>query len=140
MDASATSTIEPLLDGLAERIARRDLPPADTTANPAAPEQMMRRLMTALKTLVPHRNYRGHLAEARMLYHFMEHETRTAAELAHAAGLERVAGSHAHTGLVRAGLLQWSQQGPRRLYRLSRWGEDWLLAIGRCEAVPERPA
>lgn len=51
-----------------------------------------------------------------------------------------MAGSRAHTALVTAGLLSWQRIGPRRVFRLTRWGEDWLLAVGRCEVPPQRPA
>ena len=138
MSASLPTTTEPLLDGLAERIARRDLPPVRPLINPFAPEQVMERLLATLRPLVPGRNERGRLSQARMLYRFLEHEGQTAADLARAAGIERVAGSIAHTGLVRAGLLRWAYEGPHRVYRLTRWGEDWLLAVGRAEAVPPR--
>ncbi|WP_046243699.1 hypothetical protein [Hymenobacter terrenus] len=139
MPPPPNATIEPLLDGLANRIARRDLPPVLPNVNPFAPEQVLLRLLAALAPLVPGRNYRGRLSQARMLYRFFEHEAQTAADLATAAGIERVAGSHAHTGLVRVGLLRWAYEGPRRTFRLTRWGEEWLLAVGRCEAVPARP-
>ena len=130
---------KPLLDGLAERIARRDLPPVPAGADPLAPEQVMARLLTTLAPLVPDRNSRGRVGQARMLYCFFGHEGQTAADLARAAGLARVAGSHTHTGLVRAGFLRWAYEGPRRVFRLTRWGEDWLLAVGRCEVPPARP-
>ena len=95
--------------------------------------------MAALEPLVPHSNGRGNDTQARMMTCFLHHETQTAANLAAAASIERVAGSRAHTALVNAGLLTWQRIGPRRQYRLSRWGEDWLLAIGRCEVPPARP-
>ncbi|GAB3577284.1 hypothetical protein [Hymenobacter daeguensis] len=129
---------EALLSGLAERIARRDQP-ALTQADSYAPEQVMQRLLVALAPLVPGRNQRGRTVQARMLYRFFAHEALTARNLADAANVERVAGGRATTGLVRAGLLRWAYEGPRRIYRLTRWGEDWLLAIGRCEVPPARP-
>lgn len=140
MDTPAKRTIEPLLVDLAERIARRDLPPVIVYTDPYDPEQFVQRLVAALRPLVPHGNERGRAGQARMLYLFMQHETRTAAHLADAAGVERVAGSRAHSGLLRAGLLAWTRIGPRRIFRLTRWGEDWLLAVGRCEVPPVRPA
>jgi hypothetical protein len=137
MKKPVAASIEPLLDGLADRIARRDLPPP--VADPYAPTQVMKRLLAALKLLQPERNRRGRLSQARMLYQYLEHEARTAAALAQAAGIGRVAGGRAHSGLVEAGLLRWAYEGPRRVYRLTRWGEDWLLALGRNERLPERP-
>ena len=139
MSTPATATIAPLLDGLAERIARRDVPPVLANIDPNDPAQFVERLVTALRPLVPHRNGRGHYSQALMLYRFLQHETQTGYELAAAAGIERVAGSRAHTALVEAGLLAWQRIGPRRIYRLTRWGEDWLLAVGRCEVPPARP-
>ena len=139
MPTPAPRTIEPLLDSLAERIARRDLPPVVIYTNPNDPEQFHQRLMAALEPLVPHSNGRGNYTQARMMGLFLHHETRTGYQLAEAASIERVAGSRAHTALVNAGLLTWTRIGPRRIFRLSRWGEDWLLAIGRCEVPPARP-
>ena len=140
MKTPSSASAAPLLDGLAARIARRDLPPVPPGADPLAPEQVFARLLATLPPLLPGRNARGHLAQARMLYRFFAHEALTAADLAAAARVARVAGSHGHTGLVRAGLLRWAYEGPRRTFRLTRWGEDWLLAVGRCEVPPERPA
>ena len=135
----AKRTIEPLLDGLAERIARRDLPPVVVYADPNDPEQFHQRLMAALAPLVPHSNGRGNDTQARMMGRFLGHETQTGYEMAAAASIGRVAGSRAHTALVAAGLLTWTRIGPRRVFRLTRWGEDWLLAVGRCEVPPARP-
>ena len=140
MATPAKRTIEPLLDGLAERIARRDAPPVVIYTDPFAPEQFHQRLMVALEPLVPHSNGRGNDTQARMMTRFLRQEIQTAADLADSASIERVAGSRAHTALVNVGLLTWQRIGPRRVYRLTRWGEDWLLAVGRCEVPPERPA
>ena len=139
MDTPAKRTIEPLLEGLAGRIARRDAPPVITYSDPYEPGQFHQRLMAALEPLVPHSNGRGNDTQARMMTRFLRHETQTAADLADSASIERVAGSRAHNALVAVGLLTWERIGPRRQYRLSRWGEDWLLAIGRCEVPPARP-
>ena len=132
-------TVEPILDDFAARIARRDLPPAANDANRFEPAQVLRRIGEALGPLLPGRNGAGRASQARMLYQFLTHEAQTATELARAAGLGRLAGSQNHHGLVGAGLLRWAYEGPRRVYRLTRWGEDWLLAIGRCEVPPARP-
>jgi hypothetical protein len=140
MKSPALPTIEPLLDTLADRIARRDLPPVIVYTDPLAPAQVRQRLAHQLAPLTPRRNDRGREGLARMLYQFLEHETRTGAQLADAAGVARVAGSRAHGALVEAGLLAWRRIGPRRVFRLTRWGEDWLLAVGRNEVPPARPA
>lgn len=140
MATPAKRTIEPLLDGLAKRIAQRDVPPVVAYTDPNDPVQFHQRLMAALEPLVTHSNGRGNNTQARMMGCFLRHETQTAADLAAAAGIERVAGSRAHTALVNAGLLTWQRVGPRRQYRLTRWAEDWLLAVGRCEVPPVRPA
>ncbi len=136
----SSPTAEPLLEALAARIAGRDLHPDATAPNRFEPAQVLLRLADALAPLLPGRNHRGRLGQARMLYCFMAHATQTAAQLAAAAGIGRVAGSHAHNGLLRAGLLRGARQGPGNVYRLSRWGEDWLLALGRAEVPPARPA
>jgi hypothetical protein len=78
----------------------------------------MHRLLTALAPLVPGRNQRGRIVQAQMLYRFFAHEALTARNLADAANVERVAGGRATAGLVHAGLLQWTYEGPRRVYRL----------------------
>jgi hypothetical protein len=134
----AKRTIEPLPDALAGRIAGRDLPPVVVYSDPNDPEQFVQRLVEALRPWLLHGNERGRLGRARMLYCFMANETQTGAHLAAAAGVERGAGSRAHTALVQAGLLAWTRIGPRRVFRLTRWGEDWLLAVGRCEVPPGR--
>ena len=139
MPVSATPTVEPLLEALAGRIARRDLPPVVVYTDPFTPAQTLRRLADALAPLL-RSNVRGCESRARMLYRFLQHETQTTADLGAATGLERVAVSRATTALEQAGLLVWARVGPRHVYRLSRWGEDWLLAVGRCEPPPERPA
>ena len=139
MPKPSKRTVEPLLDDLAERIARRDLPPVVVYTDPYDPAQFHQRLMAALEPLVPHSNGRGNDTQARMMTCFLRYQTQTAADLAAAASIERVAGSRAHTALVNAGLLTWERIGPRRQYRLSRWGEDWLLAVGRCEVPPAPP-
>ncbi len=139
MTTPAKRTVEPLLDGLAERIVRRDLPPVVIYTDPYDPGQFHQRLMAALEPLVPHSNGRGNDTQARMMTCFLRHETQTAADLAASASIERVAGSRAHTALVTVGLLAWTRIGPRRVFRLTRWGEDWLLAVGRCEVPPARP-
>ena len=139
MKQSVVTTVEPLLEGLAARIARRDLPPAAAYANRFEPAQVLRRLDDYLAALLPGRNRLSRASRVRMLYQFMQHEAQTARDLARAAGVARVAGSRAHAELVGIGLLRGAYEGPRRVYRLSRWGEDWLLAIGRCEVPPTRP-
>jgi hypothetical protein len=140
MDSTSRPTAEPLLDDFAARVARRDQPPPLTGPNPFEPAQVRQRIASALAPLLPHSNARGRAGQAWMLYAFLQQEALTAGELAGYAGIQRVAGSHAHTALVQAGLLRWAYEGPRRRFRLTRYGEDWLLAVGKGEAVPARPA
>ena len=140
MKKPVVTTVEPLLEDLAARIARRDLPPAAADANRFEPAQVLRRLDGYLAVLLPGRNRLSRASRARMLYQFMQHEAQTARDLARAAGVARVAGSRAHAELVHIGLLRGAYEGPRRVYRLTRWGEDWLLAVGRCEVPPARVA
>ena len=138
MNQPPPPTAEPLLEDLAARIARRDLPPAVKEVNGFEPAQVLRRLADALAPLLPDRNAQGRSSQARMLYHLMQHEAQTAAELARAAGLARLAGSQSHHGLVRAGLLHGARLGRGRTFRLTRWGEEWVLATGRGEVPPTR--
>jgi hypothetical protein len=78
--ATPKRTIEPLLDGLAGRIARRDVPPVVVYSDPNDPAQFHQRLMAALAPLVPHSNGRGNDTQARMMGLFLHHETRTGYE------------------------------------------------------------
>lgn len=139
MKKPALTTIEPLLTDLEARIARRDAPPEAADPHRFAPERVRQRLADYLQPLVPDRNARGRDSQALMLFAFLQQDSLSAAALAAAAGLGRIAGSHAHSSLLRAGLLTWTQAGPRRQFRLTRWGEDWLLAVARCEVPPVRP-
>ena len=102
---------------------------------------MRARLAAALAPLAPRRNRRGREMLAAMCHAFVEHEALTAAELHAAAGVERIAGGRALGELVRIGLLRWAYEGGRRRrFRLTRYGEDWLLALARCETPPAPPA
>ena len=129
------------IDGLAERIARRDVPVAERNPHRFEPAWVRARLAAALAPLAPRRNRRGRDMLAAMCHAFVEHEALTAAELGAAAGVERIAGGRALGELVRIGLLSRAYEGGRRRrYRLTRFGEDWLLALARCETPPPPPA
>ncbi|TGE21411.1 hypothetical protein E5K00_14070 [Hymenobacter aquaticus] len=123
---------------LEARIARRGQPPP-ADEHTFTPQRTLQRLEAELARLLPERNSRGRHTQARMLYAFLTHEARTAPQLAALGGVGRVAGSWAHGGLVRAGLLHYQQQGRWRQYRLTRFGEDWLLAVARNETPPAAP-
>jgi len=125
---------------LAARVARRDLPPDSTPApDTFTPLRTLERIVYHLTRLLPGRNRRGLATQARMCYAFLTHETLTPPELAAAGQVARGAGSYAHSGLVRAGLLAFAQHDGHRHYRLTRFGEDWLLAVARNEAPPAAP-
>jgi hypothetical protein len=119
----------------AARIARRNLPP---TPAPDAftPARTVERLAAHLAELLPTRNRRGLLTHGRLCCAFLTHETRTAAQLAAAGGVGRAAGRYAHGSLVRAGLLSYTWLDRQRQYGLTRFGEDWLLAVARNETPP----
>ena len=138
MSTSPISAPDELVGHLAARVARRDQPPPPDE-HTFTPDRVRQRLEDTLAALVPGRNARGRATQAHMCYVFLEREACTAAQLAAGAGVGRVAGSHAHTGLVRAGLLRFAYEGPRRVFRLTRFGEDWLLAVARNEHPPVAP-
>ena len=139
-ETPASPPAAPLLEALAARIARRDLPPDAADPRRFEPDHIRQRLDAALAALVPDANSRGRAALVHMCYAYVAAEALTAAQLAGAAGLGRLAGSRAHRRLLAVGLLRGGFEGGLRHYRLSRWGEDWLLALGRCEVPPPRPA
>lgn len=129
------ATPDELVRQLEARIARRDLPPVPAP-DTFTPERTVERLAAHLSALLPARNRRGLLTQARMCYAFLAHETRTPPQLAAAGGVSRVAGSYAHGRLVSCGLLTGSWLNRQRQFRLTRFGEDWLLAVVRNETPP----
>jgi DNA-binding transcriptional ArsR family regulator len=140
-DTPAALTGNAAIDQLAERIARRDTPPELRNPHRFEPPWVRARLAAALAELLPARNSRGLAIRAAMCQGFIEHEALTAAELAAAAGVERIAAGRALADLGAVGLLRSAYEGgKRRRYRLTRFGEDWLLALARCETPPAPPA
>ncbi|GAB3829325.1 helix-turn-helix domain-containing protein [Hymenobacter jeollabukensis] len=136
----AEPTGVPVIDALAERIARRDQPRDTTDPRRFEPDRIRARIAEALRPLVPGRNSRGYGTMSHICYAFVEREASTTAQLAAAAGVQRIAAGHALGSLVRAGVLRWANVGTHRYYRLTRFGEDWLLALARCETPPAAPA
>ncbi|RAK67995.1 hypothetical protein DLM85_08105 [Hymenobacter edaphi] len=127
------------IDDLAARIARRDQPREQLDPLRFTPERIRARVAAALPALAPGSNVRGYATMSRMCYAFVEQEEATAAQLAALGGVQRLAAGQALGALVRGGLLRWHYAGPRRRYRLTRFGEDWLLALARCEVPPAPP-
>lgn len=136
--SSPVPTLDELVGQLEARIARRDLPPVPAP-DTFTPERTAERLAAHLGTLLPARNRRGLATQARMYLAFLAHEIRTPAQLAAAGGVGRVAGSYAHNRLMSCGLLTYSWLNRQRQFRLTRFGEDFLLAVARNENPPTAP-
>ncbi|RTQ47149.1 hypothetical protein EJV47_19825 [Hymenobacter gummosus] len=140
-DTLPTLAGQAAIDRLAERIALRDTPPELRNPHRYEPPWVRARLAGALTTLLPGRNSRGLAIRAAMCHAFVEREALTAAELAAVAGVQRLAAGRALADLGEVGLLRAAYKGgKRRRYRLTRFGEDWLLALARCETPPLAPA
>jgi|GEM_PF-1248960 len=122
----------------AERLARRDAPVPPDPAR-FEPARVLDRLQRALQLLTQMRLYKGRLTLARMCYAFLEVPELSGAALQQAAGIGDIAGSRARTRLERAGLLQHYYPGSQRRYRLTRFGEDWLLAVAQ-DTKPPAPS
>lgn len=137
--ATTPASAEPLLEDFAARLARRDQPLAYKEPHGFAPGQVQQRIAAALLALLPGTNSQSRSAQARLLYHFISQETATGAELAAVTGRGRAAVARAIHSLLDAGLLRRAFEGPLRRCRLTRYGEDWLLAVSKGEAVPARP-
>lgn len=122
----------------AERVARRDDPvPPDPARFELA--RVLDRLQRALQSLTQMRLYKGRLTLARMCYAFLDGKELSSAALQQVAGIGDIAGSRARTRLERAGLLRHYYPGSQRRYRLTRFGEDWLLAVAQDTEIPAPP-
>jgi len=126
-----------LVEQFAERVARRDVPPPPDPNRFEAP-QVLDRLAWRLQPLSRYSRLRSTLA--RICYAFVAEPERSAAALSAAAGVGREAISNAVGILQRGGLLQYQYRNRRRQYRLTRFGEDWLLAIAQDTEPPALPA
>lgn len=133
-----TLSTEARIAQFAERVARRDdpVPPDPARFEPA---RVLDRLQRALQPLTQMRLYKGRLTLARMCYAFLEGQELSSAALQQVAGIGDVAGSRARTRLERAGLLRHYYPGSQRRYRLTRFGEDWLLAVAQDTEIPTPP-
>ena len=142
------------------------LPPADASAAPAAPETALvaafehriltrdepvppvplcfdaasvrARLSQALRTRLAQRDPRRLRALAHICHGFLAAPTQlsTDPELADALGLSSSGITRTWQELRESGLIEQVPAGRRRCYRLSRPGEDWLLAVVKGDPQP----
>ncbi|MBF9223826.1 hypothetical protein [Hymenobacter ruricola] len=124
-----------LVAAFAERVARRDDPPPPDPARFEAP-QVLGRLVQALRPLTGMRTERGRATLARMCYAFVAAPEHSGPALAEAAGVGEIAACRARGHLRRVGLLENRYGGGHRRYRLTRFGEDWLLAVVQGTKIP----
>ncbi len=123
------------LEAFARRIATRDDPPA---ANPdfMQPEAIMARLGQGLAARTGGRDVRHRRALARLAHALMQTPWLTLRALAGATGLGQPAVVRAANHLRRAGLLETAFADGERTQRLSRRGEDVVLALVLGTEVP----
>jgi hypothetical protein len=133
-----SSSVEARVAQFAERLAHRD-DPAPPDPHRFEPARVLERLQRALQPLTGMRLYKGRLTLARMCYAFLDEKELSSAALQQVAGIGDVAGSRARTRLERAGLLRHYYPGSQRRYRLTRFGEDWLLAVAQDTKPPAPP-
>ena len=132
------SAAENRIAQFAARVAHRD-DPAPPDPQRFEPERVLERLQQALHPLTGVRLYKGRLTLARMCYAFLDGKELSSGALQSVAGIGEVAASRARTRLERAGLLHHYYPGSRRRYRLTRYGEDWLLAVAQDTEIPKPP-
>jgi predicted transcriptional regulator len=130
---AASLSAEARVAQFAERVARRD---TLTTPDPRRfePDQVVARLTLALRRLLGLRQ--GAASPARMCYAFLEASELATPALIAAAGLGTIAGHRVVRRLRKAGLLAYRSQRRDRYYRLTRFGEDWLLAVAQDTEPP----
>ena len=119
----------------ATRVARRDDPPAPDPARFEAP-QVLARLAEALRGRTPVRLAKGRDTLARLCYAFVAAPELSGPALSAAGGVGEIATCRARVRLERAGLLRHFYHEGRRRYALTRYGEDWLLAVVQGTEIP----
>jgi len=118
-----SSSISPVLEQFAHRIATRDeVPPVLLT-----PEAIQERLGAALGIRLGTKDPRRRRTLARMTYALMAERWQTNAQLGAATGLTAQAAQRVADSLVREGLVEVYREKNTRVQCLSRAGEDWLL-------------
>ncbi|WP_400193591.1 hypothetical protein [Hymenobacter sp. B81] len=137
--ASALSPAEQLLAQFAARIAQRDAPPPPPAPDRFEPPQVRARIGRALAARLGDLDPRRLRSLAALCWGLMHGPRFTTAQLAAAAGL------HVRTVLAdmgwlqELGLAQMQPQSRTQAYWLTRYGEDWLLAVVQETPLPAEP-
>ncbi len=116
------------------RVATRDEPKAEPLLFDAASVQ--ERLRRALRVRLRQRDPRRLRRLASICYHFLAAPTQLSTDPAVALSLSPSALTRTWRELREAGLVELVPAGRQRGYRLTRAGEDWLLAVVKGEADP----
>jgi hypothetical protein len=135
MPDSAAASASVLTD-FAYRVATRDDPPG-RPASYFGPEAVEQRLGAGLAARFGARDVRRVRTLGRMAYALMQSEWQPNAALAAATGHTTQAAQRVADGLVRLGLLEVRYVKNTRQQRLSRAGEDLLLALANGTPLPE---
>ena len=126
-----------LLDALEQRVLTRDEPvvPAPLLFDAASVQARIRK---ALRQRLHQRDPRRQRSLAQICYQFLQAPTQFSAapELAAALDLSSSALTRTWAELHNAALVEPVPAGRRRCYRLTRAGEDWLLAVVKGEVPP----
>jgi DNA-binding transcriptional ArsR family regulator len=124
-----------LVDRFTERVARRDQPPQPDPHRfepPQVAARIGRHLRARLGLATDH-----HLPVlVAVCLALIEQPASATSALAAAAGVRRPAANRAADRLQRAGLAEDYWDGHYHYYRLTRAGEDWLLAVVQ-DTLPE---
>jgi DNA-binding transcriptional ArsR family regulator len=138
-EASAPAPLPPemaLLAAFEQRVLTRDEPRPRVLAFDAASVQA--RLAPALRAKLGQREPRRLRRLAVICYSFLATPTQrsTDPDLLEALSLSQSGLNRAWRELRDAGLVEGQAAGPQRHYRLTRAGEDWLLAVVKGETPP----
>lgn len=121
-----------LIAQFADRVARRDQP---TAPAPLAldEESVLQRLMAALHTRLRQRDPRRRRRLAQACYALMQQPSQDAPTLQGLLACSEASVPRVMNELRAAGLAERGQRGRQQPYRLTRTGEDWVLAVVRGE-------
>lgn len=125
-----------LIAQFADRLARRDQPvePAPLAFDE---ESVLQRLMMALHKHLHQRDPRRRRRLALACYALMQQPSLNASTLQRLLACSAASVSRVMNELLAAGLAERGQLGKQQPYRLTRAGEDWVLAVVRGERVAD---
>lgn len=136
--AAARATDEALVAAFEHRVQTRDVPPPPEPLR-FDPASVQARIENALRQRLVHQNDSRRFAKlTAALYRFLAEPTQLSTEPALRAQFNCTlsALAKAWAELRAAGLVEHYADGRRRRHRLTRAGEDWLLAVVKGEPVP----